>query len=161
MNAVQANQPGKQALAKTSKENLSSNSKPNNLDVSKAKNLARTNPMPEVKNSTDINKYLRLISRLENHVKGNSIDKEELNRMLSSLEKKILALGRKEKNRIIKTAEFEKLKVKDLRNLQKRMVELIESKEQRKDLFDFLKSKEFISVIRQKPMTPQTYSHFS
>ena len=40
------------------------------------------------------------------------------------------------------------------------VLELAEDKEQRKTLFDFLKSKEFISVIREKPMAPKTYSHF-
>ena len=161
MNAVQAKQVSSQPLTKSSKDTLSSNSQPSSLDVSRAKNLARTNPMPEVKNSTDINKYMRLISRLENQVKGEAIDKKELNRMLSTLEKKILALGRQEREKIIQTAEFKNLDVKDLRFMQKRMLEMIENKDQRKTLFDFLNSKDFISIIREKPLAPQTYSHFA
>lgn len=106
---------------------------------------------------TQISQYLTLISRLENRLNQETLSDEELDKILTSLAEKVQSLSQKSRERLFELQEFKELKIEETKELKEELEKRIEDKEKRKLVFDFLKSKGFVSALENKPVQPATY----
>lgn len=107
--------------------------------------------------STQVNQYLTLISRLENRLNKETLEEDELDKILTSLAEKIQSLSRKSRERLFELQEFKDMKIEETKELKKEMEARLEDKEKRKQVFAFLKSKGFVSMLQNQPVQPTTY----
>lgn len=123
------------------------------------------NPTPKTGNqtentklaSTQVNQYMTLVSRLENRLNKETLEEDELDKILTSLAEKIQSLSRKSRERLFELQEFKDMKIEETKELKEEMEERLEDKEKRKQVFAFLKSKGFVSMLQNQPVQPTTY----
>lgn len=105
-----------------------------------------------------VDKYLTLISRLENQIKKGKLSDQDLEKILGALEKKILSLPKKKQASLQKIKEFQKMQIKELKELKEKMKTMLSEKKERDLVLHFLKSKDFIDLIRETPPHQPTYA---
>lgn len=151
MEVIQTNHKNPNILKKTPQELLKNDQV---TAIHKTKNESDTTS----KKDHSIDEYLTLISRLENRIKNGEIKDEELNKILTALEKKIESLSDKSRIRLFQLDEFKKMKIEDQKLLKKALIERIKDTRERDKVFNFLKSKEFIATLKGQPDKPLTYN---
>ena len=109
----------------------------------------------------EIDRYLKTISRLENRVKKGAIEERETKKLFRALEAKISSMTERKRKQLLKMDFMEKHAITDLAMLKDTIAELFGSREAQKDVFDFLKSSEFISLLLDKADLSKPYPPFS
>jgi len=105
-----------------------------------------------------IDEYLKMISRLENKVKKDEIADEELEKVIKSLEEKILSLDDQQKLKLKNLKFFKKQGIENVKTLKKTLENMFHDEIEQKTLFDFLKSQEFITVLLNGDDKANTYT---
>ena len=107
---------------------------------------------------TEIDKYLTMVSRLDNQLKKGEISDEDLDKILTSLEQKILSLPKKLQEQLQNIKEFKEMKIEELKDIKEKMKKLLLEEKEREQVIQLLKNKEFFALMSEKPASPQTYS---
>ncbi|MBU2648857.1 hypothetical protein KKI24_29390 [bacterium] len=128
--------------------------------VSSLKDPAKTDSVKKdfENESPQISEYMKMISRFENKVKQDEIEKKDLERVLQALEDKILSMNTQQKNRLKNIELFKKKGVENLKTMRETLVEMFEDKNERENFFDFLKSPEFVTILLNEQEHPKGYS---
>jgi len=126
--------------------------------LSTAKNQSDENDLEKGKDKLKVNEYLKLVSRLENKLKMGELEESELEKISQSLEDSVLSLNDVQKNRLLKMAFFKKFNIDNIKDLKKTMFDLFKDVNEREELFEFLKNKEFISILLNETEKPSIYS---
>ena len=126
--------------------------------LSTAKNQSDENDLEKGKDKLEVNEYLKLVSRLENKLKMGELEESELEKISQSLEDSVLSLNDVQKNRLLKMAFFKKFNIDNIKDLKKTMFDLFKDVNEREELFEFLKNKEFISILLNETEKPSIYS---
>ena len=131
------------------------------LEKNRGLTQKQTTAAPEGKKTEDqlgINEYLKIISRLENKLGQGELSPEDLQQITSSLETKILALPDVQKTRLRNMELFKKNGIDNIKDLKKTLSEMFNDMSKKDDVFAFLKSPEFMSVLLNEPGKPMSYS---
>jgi hypothetical protein len=99
------------------------------------------------KDEPEISDYLKTISRFENKVKKDEITEEDLDKILQSLEDRILDLDEQDKTKLKDFEFFKQHKIENLNELKKTLVDLFNDPIEQEAFFDFLKSQEFMTIL--------------
>ncbi|NQU65325.1 MAG: hypothetical protein HQ517_13720 [SAR324 cluster bacterium] len=94
-----------------------------------------------------ISDYMKMISRFENKVKQDEIDKKDLDRLMQSLEEKILSLNDQQKTKLKNIEFFKKRGIENLKSMRETLIEMFDSEKDRENFFEFLKSPEFVTLL--------------
>jgi len=105
-----------------------------------------------------VDKYLTLVSRLENQIKKGELTDQDLDKILTALEKKILSMPKKAQEQIQKIKEYKEMEIEGLQNMKEEMKEMLLDEDDQGQVIRFLKNKEFITLISEKPSPPKTYA---
>ncbi len=106
----------------------------------------------------EINEYLKILSRLENKLNLDQLEDEDLDKITTSLEEKILSLTDLQKTRLRSTQFFKENGIENIKDLKKTLFDLFKDVDEREALFDFLKSPEFMGMLLNESEKPFTYS---
>jgi hypothetical protein len=107
--------------------------------------------------SPQINDYMKMISRFENRVKQDEIEKEDLERVMQSLEDKILSMNEQQKLKLKNIDFFKKKGIENLKTMKASLIEMFDSDTERETFFEFLKSPEFVTVLLNEPKVFESY----
>ncbi|MBT4089595.1 MAG: hypothetical protein HOE30_13995 [Deltaproteobacteria bacterium] len=104
--------------------------------------------------SPQINDYMKMISRFENKVKQDEIEKEDLERVMQALEDKILSMNEQQKTKLKNIDFFKKRGIENLKSMRETLIEMFDDEKERENVFEFLKSPEFVTLLmnEQKPL---------
>lgn len=155
--------PQKEAPAETAKHKVDSSkaetaksesAKAKELDQQAAKSAEQSPESKDAKNQEDpeISEYLKGISRLENKLKEEEITDEDLGKLMSKLEEKILSLSAQQK-KVLKNMEFwMQGDLETVTEFTEYVADNLKSKDDRErdKAIDFLKDPQFISLIDGK-----------
>jgi len=109
------------------------------------------------KDKLEVNDYLKILSRLENKLNLEEITDEDLDKITTSLEERILALTDVQKNRLRNMEFFKQNGIENTKELKQTLLEMFEDPDQRGELFEFLKSPDFMSILLNESDKPFTY----
>ncbi|MGK0289835.1 MAG: hypothetical protein ACI86H_001283 [bacterium] len=107
---------------------------------------------------SEVSEYLTRVSRLENRIKSGSISEDEIDRVLGSLDKKVMGLSGKARQRINKIREFQDLKLEQAKDFRRSLKNMLNDDKTRDQVFGLFKNQEFISVMKNEPAKSMTYS---
>ncbi|MBU2514613.1 hypothetical protein KJ966_25085 [bacterium] len=106
----------------------------------------------------EVNEYLKMVSRLENKLNQSEITDEDLDKITSNLEERILELSEPQKKRLRNMELFKKKGIDNLKEMKKSFVEMFKSHDERDTLFEFLKSPEFMGMLLNEQPAPVNYA---
>ncbi len=109
------------------------------------------------KDKLEVNEYLKILSRLENKLNMEEITDEDLNKITSSLEERILSLTDVQKTRLRNMEFFRQNNIDNINELKKTLLEMFEDVDKRGGLFEFLKGPEFMAILLNESDKPFTY----
>jgi len=107
--------------------------------------------------SPQINEYMKMISRFENKVKQDEIEKEDLERVMQALEDKILTLDEQQKLKLKNIEFFKKKGIENLKAMRETLIEMFDNDTEQEEFFEFLKSPEFVTVLLNEPKVFESY----
>jgi hypothetical protein len=107
--------------------------------------------------SPQINDYMKMISRFENKVKQDEIEKEDLERVMQALEDKILSLDEQQKHKLKNIEFFKEKGIENLKTMKETLIEMFDDQSERETFFEFLKSPEFVTVLLNEPKVFESY----
>ena len=105
----------------------------------------------------EVNDYLKILSRLENKLNLEEVTDKDLEKITTSLEERILSLTDIQKTRLRNTEFFKQNNIDNINELKKTLLEMFEDVDKRVELFEFLKSPEFMSMLLNESDKPFTY----
>jgi hypothetical protein len=109
------------------------------------------------KDKLEVNEYLKTLSRLENKLNLEEITDEDLEKITTSLEERILALTDVQQNRLRQMEFFKQHGIDNINELKQTLLEMFEDIDQRGELFELLKSPEFMSILLNESDKPIAY----
>ncbi len=121
------------------------------------KPVAKEQGMEAGKDKLEVNDYLKILSRLENKLDLEEITDEDLDKITTSLEERILALNDVQQNRLRNMEFFKQNGIDNTKELKQTLIEMFEDIDKRTELFEFLKSPEFMSILLNEAEKPFTY----
>ena len=107
--------------------------------------------------SPQINEYMKMISRFENRVKQDKVEKEDLERVMQALEDKILSLNEQQKLKLRNIEFFKKKGIENLKTMKETLIEMFDNETERETFFEFLKSPEFVTVLLNEQKVFESY----
>ena len=110
------------------------------------------------KKSTEIDEYMKIVSRLENKLKTGDLEEKDLEKITTALEKKIKSLSDQQKSRLKKMKLFKKEGIKNIKDIIDSITKMFRKGSERERLFSFLKDPEFLSILMGKEGQWSVYS---
>ncbi len=107
--------------------------------------------------SPQINEYMKMISRFENRVKQDEVEKEDLERVMQALEDKILSMNEQQKLKLKNIEFFKKKGIENLKTMKETLIEMFDNETERETFFEFLKSPEFVTVLLNEQKVFESY----
>ena len=126
----------------------------NNKNAHKGKDSTKS----KGRQTPEIDEYLKMISRLENKVKKDEMADKDMKKVVTSLEDKIKSLNEQQKQKLRNLKFFKKQGIDNIKTLKKTIENMFKDEVEQKTLFDFLKSREFITVLLNEEDKTNTYS---
>ncbi len=108
--------------------------------------------------SKEIDDYLKTISRFENGAREGKIGDSELEVTFKALQERMASMTDRKRRRLLGMDFMKNHAIEDPHKLKDSMTELFKNRETREQVFDFLKSRELISLLLDKRDGPETYS---
>ncbi len=125
--------------------------------IAKAKDSKESSKNPG-EEKLEVSEYLKTISRLENKLNLDEITDEDLDKITTSLEERILELSDIQKKRLRNMDLFKKKGIDNIKELKKSFVEMLKSHDERDTIFEFLKSPEFMGILLNEQTIPANYA---
>ena len=92
-------------------------------------------------------KYLKVLSRIENLVKNDSLPETALESFIKALEKKFEELSDNQKNTIFNLPESKQINITNLETLKEKIKVNLKSKEKSTEILNLLKKTEFVELM--------------
>jgi len=108
--------------------------------------------------STDVNEYLKVISRLENKINKGVMKNEDVTNVMHSLDEKIQDLKSPQKNRLMQIDFLKKQGITNLKLFKNKVSDMVNDNLKRNDVFDFLKNPDFMAILLDEPEIATTYA---
>ncbi|MDH5561743.1 MAG: hypothetical protein OEY59_12920 [Deltaproteobacteria bacterium] len=112
----------------------------------------------KTKKSSEVNEYLKIISRLENRTKRGDLSQKDFDKVADSLDKKLNGMKDQQKKRLMSMKFFKDQKIFDLKNFKNTLKLLYNDEMTRDKIFGFLKLPEFMSILMDEPEIATTYA---
>ena len=117
------------------------------VSIKKEVESPSTDPGKPLSESKDTKEYLEVISRLEKKLSDNDFQDEDLEKVIKSLEKRLLGLSADQKKRLLQMEFFKALKIKNFNAMKDSLFEVFSNKKTWQKGVEFLKSDQLISIL--------------